>query len=62
MEKKYMSVAAAAAYSGLSKHYLYRCTSKKSFQFLKVGSRCLIDIEKFDKWLQKHSTDSGEGK
>jgi len=62
MNKKYMSVDEISQYSGLSKSYIYKCTAKKSFSVAKVGSRCLINIDKFDKWLEKHSIDSEEGK
>lgn len=62
MEKKYFSVDEISRYAGLSKWFIYKCTAKKSFPIVKVGSRCLINIDKFDKWLEKHSIDSEEGK
>ena len=58
MTKKYMSVAEAVAYSGLSIHYLYKLTATKSLPMLKVGSRCLLPISDFDKWLEKHRINS----
>ena len=60
MQQKYFSIKAAAAYSGLSIHYLYKLTATKSLPMLKVGSRCLLPIADFDKWLEKHRTEVRE--
>ncbi len=53
MDKKYMTITEAAAYSGLSKWTLYRRSSKREIPMLKYGSKVLIPKDEFGDWLEK---------
>ncbi len=60
--KKYLTIKQAAEYSGLSIHTLYRLSSRRELPMLKFGSRILIPLDEFDKWLQKYRvTEKFEG-
>lgn len=54
MNKKYLTIAEAAAYSSLSKWTLYRRSSRREIPMLKYGSKVIIPKEDFEKWLENY--------
>ena len=51
-QKKILTLKEAALYSGFSKSFLYKCTSKNVFKFSKPnGKTIFIDKEDFENWL-----------
>ncbi len=53
MDKKYLTITEASAFSGLSKWTLYRHSARREIPMLKFGSRVLIPKDDFENWLEK---------
>ncbi len=57
MERRYIRVAEAAAYSGLSESEIYRCIYNGQLKALRYKSRSwLLTREDIDAWLTANST------
>jgi len=52
--KKYISITEASEFSGLSKWTLYQYSAQGKLPVLKVGTRTLVSVEEFTKWLEGH--------
>jgi len=61
MQKQYLSIEEASQLSGLSKWYLYKLSGKRELPMLKVSNRCLLPMEEFRSWLEKHRIDNTGG-
>ena len=59
--KKNLSIDEAAKIYGLTKSWLYKKSMERSIPLLKIGSRVLIPVEDFEKYLDAHRVDK-EGK
>jgi len=59
--KKNLSIDEAAKVYGLTKSWLYKKSMSRSIPLLKIGSRVLIPVEDFEKYLDAHRVDK-EGK
>ncbi len=55
--KKNLSIDEAAKVYGLSKSWLYKKSMERSIPILKVGSRVLIPVVDFEKWLARCRAD-----
>jgi len=60
-QKKVITIEEAALYSGFSKSFLYKCTSKKLLEFSKPnGKTIFIDREVFENWLLSRKSTNNE--
>ena len=56
MEKSTMSVQELAIQLGISIPKAYELTKTPGFPSIRIGSRIIIPIEEYKKWLQETST------
>lgn len=61
MEKKTMSVAELAMQMGISQPKAYELAKAPGFPIIRVGSRILIPVDGFEKWLKKNSHAENDG-
>jgi len=50
---KFLRIGPAAAYLGLSPHFLYKLASKKRIPCVKVGRILLFEAPLLDKWVAR---------
>lgn len=55
MEKSTMSVQELSAQMGISLPKAYELTRTPGFPILRIGTRILISVDGFRKWLEEHS-------
>ena len=48
-----IDIHAAADYTGLSTHRLYRMTSNRKIPHVKLGGEFLFDLALLDEWIRK---------
>ena len=52
---RFMSIADAAAYLGLSVSFVQKLTSRRRIPFVKVGRRALYDRVNLDRWMARRA-------
>jgi len=55
--KKNLSIEETAKVYGLTKSWLYKRSMERSIPLIKLGSRVLIPVADFEKWLDAHRVD-----
>lgn len=55
IERRLITIAEAAQYTGLSVHTLYTMTSQRRIPFVKVGRLTKFDREQLDKWIKQQT-------
>lgn len=58
MERSTMSVQELSAQMGISLPKAYELTRTSGFPMLRIGTRILIPVEGFRKWLDEHSSNT----
>ena len=52
-EARYYGIEDAARYTGLSRSYIAKLTSRRRIPFIKAGRRALYDKVLLDRWLAR---------
>ncbi|MCH7950918.1 MAG: helix-turn-helix domain-containing protein [Candidatus Dadabacteria bacterium] len=55
--KKYLSIDEASKTYSLTKSTLYKLSALRRIPLIKLGSRVLIPVADFEKWLDAHRVD-----
>jgi len=54
IKKMALTIPEAAKLSGLSVSYLYRLSAEGKLPVAKIGSRCVLPYDAYQKWLNQH--------
>ncbi len=61
MEKRFLSIAEAAEWLGLSQSYLYRLVESDAIPNIRFGRAIRFDIKALEDWLREDDDDQAEG-